>query len=259
MISATEWVFLAWDTFHRYEADALRATGEKDLTDSDRAAWKDIEGLLDRLGAPYGFTVSDVVNGFMLEAADPPGGGERLADYLTRPKLYQLSRKELSKMSPEDIQSWPPGVEHPQSISTQAGLRGSICRLVGAAAIRRQNALSPGWHLLDAEPLRFQYPDTWSHSTARDLESIEPGWLVKIGVSNPETPPTTIRGTSFTGERFWCRVKETSAENLIVMVVQSDMLYADQHGVHHGDRLTVERRHILDFELPDRKEIQPCS
>jgi hypothetical protein len=95
MITKTEWVLLAWNTFHCFEGDALIRTGKSELSESDRGALRDVCGLLDRLGEPYGLNVSDVINGMMLEACDPPGGEERLADYVDRRKLYELSSEEL--------------------------------------------------------------------------------------------------------------------------------------------------------------------
>jgi hypothetical protein len=65
-----------------------------------------------------------------MAASDPPGGNERLAGYIGRRKLYQLSREELLRMSPEDIDTWP-NTGPVQSISEQADLRGKICRLAG--------------------------------------------------------------------------------------------------------------------------------
>jgi hypothetical protein len=135
-LTKAEWTFLAWNTFHCFEAIALRITGGRDLTDRDRAAWKDIEGLLDRLGAPYGLNVEDVINGFTRESCDPPSGNERLASYIGRPKLYEMSREELAKMSPEDVDRWP-STEHAESVSEQADLRKNCCRIAGILAIRR--------------------------------------------------------------------------------------------------------------------------
>src|SRR5262245_51883634 len=140
MITKTEWVFLAWNTFHRFESDALRAAGMEDLTESDRALLEDICGLLDRLGEPYSLTVSDVINGMILESADPPAGEERLADYIVRRKLYELSPEELLKVSPEDLDKWPHGELRP--ISEQAKLRANCCRLAGAIAMKVADSMS---------------------------------------------------------------------------------------------------------------------
>jgi hypothetical protein len=119
------------------------------------------------------------------------------------------------------------------------------------------NHLTEAWSLIDSAARHREYPKTWDHPAAEQLNRIIPGCRVKIGVevededswqqvqsdakaAGIEHPPR--------GERFWCRVVEVTVDVIEVEVEQPDMLFADLHGVHDEDLLIVERRHILDIE-----------
>jgi hypothetical protein len=104
--------------------------------------------------------------------------------------------------------------------------------------------LAPGYHLTDSQQKNRDCPQTWDYPTAEQLDRIAPSWLVKIGVENPSD---SFGDPPISGERFWCRVKKVTADGIVVKVEQADMLMADLHHVHHGDLLTVERRHIIDL------------
>ena len=58
--------------------------------------------------------------------------------------------------------------------------------------------------------------------------------MVKVGVTHPELD----------GERFWGLVKEKNGANIVIQVDQ-DMLYTDQHGVMDQDVLIVQEQNIF--------------
>ena len=45
------------------------------------------------------------------------------------------------------------------------------------------------------------------------------------------------------GERFWCKVESDENGTLTVVV---DNILVGMHGIRHGDRLTLQREHVLE-------------
>jgi hypothetical protein len=112
-------------------------------------------------------------------------------------------------------------------------------------------SLSPGWQFIDGKQCRGQY-DTWDRLSEYAVDYICDGWLVKIGVSSEK--PILIGPSKIHAERFWCRVEQNNMTNgIIVRVVQSDMLFADLHGIHHDDLLRIDTPWVMDVQLSDKE------
>jgi hypothetical protein len=91
-----------------------------------------------------------------------------------------------------------------------------------------------GFTLIDSAERSQTHPDSWAHPDEKTLERIEPGYVVKIGLTHPD----------LSGERFWGLVKERTVTGLLVQVDQ-DMLYTSQHGISDRDILWVEEQNVF--------------
>ncbi len=97
-----------------------------------------------------------------------------------------------------------------------------------------------GFMLIDSAERSKHHPDTWAHPAQETLEQIQPGYIVKVGVTH----------AALGGERFWGLVKEKTGDTIAIQVDQ-DMLSSEQHRVADGDILIVHERNI--FGIIDRQ------
>lgn len=94
--------------------------------------------------------------------------------------------------------------------------------------------LKGGFTLIDSAQRSTDHADTWAHPEQEVLDRIQPDYFVKVGVTH----------TELSGERFWGRVKSRAGANIIIEVDQ-DMRYSDQHGVSDQDVLIVQEQNVF--------------
>jgi hypothetical protein len=93
--------------------------------------------------------------------------------------------------------------------------------------------LKNGFTLIASLERSQTHPDTWAHPHDEALKRIEVGYFVKVGVTHPD----------LSGERFWGLVKERAGPGIVIEVDQ-DTCYADQHGISDKDILSVTERNV---------------
>lgn len=92
-----------------------------------------------------------------------------------------------------------------------------------------------GFTLIDSEQRSRDNPQTWGHPDAESLGRIEPGYFVKIGVSQ----------SGFSGERFWGRVIKRVGSDIFIQIDQANLLASSEHGLCDGDIVIVREKNIF--------------
>ena len=83
--------------------------------------------------------------------------------------------------------------------------------------------------ILDGVAMNRKHPATFGIPDERERGAVMVGDCVKITVER---------------ERFWVDVVEADGEKLVVRV-ESDLIDTEDHGLHQGDTLEIERRHVI--------------
>ena len=91
-----------------------------------------------------------------------------------------------------------------------------------------------GYALIDSEARSRSHPDSWAHPDEAALSQIDAGYLVKIGVTHPDS----------SGERFWGVVKQRNDRTLVIQVDQ-DLNYSSLHGLADKDILLVGEQNVF--------------
>lgn len=94
--------------------------------------------------------------------------------------------------------------------------------------------LENGYALIDSAQRLKDHPDSWAHPNREELERIETGYFIKVGVTHPER----------SGERFWGRVKDRSGSDITIQIDQ-DLLHSSLHGLSDKDILIVQEYNVF--------------
>jgi hypothetical protein len=93
---------------------------------------------------------------------------------------------------------------------------------------------SNGYTLFDSERKSKTHPEHWEHPPAEALDRIQPGFVVNVGVTHPESA----------GERFWGVVQGMDDAGITIQIDQK-LVCSKEHGLNYKDDVCVERRHIF--------------
>ena len=111
--------------------------------------------------------------------------------------------------------------------------------------------MKPGITFTNGEDHNRQHPESFHVPATWQKESIQPGDLVKIGI---EDELDRSGNSGLTPERVWVRITQVTT-NGFEGTVDNRLLSADYYGLHYGDVLSFEARHILDVETVDEQQM----
>ncbi|QOR74594.1 hypothetical protein IMZ16_03940 [Cruoricaptor ignavus] len=90
-------------------------------------------------------------------------------------------------------------------------------------------------HLVNAQEMKKQHPETFCAPSDDDLRNIEPGDFVKVSVM---------------GERFWVEV-ETISPEAVTGRIDNDLVCTADHGLILNDRLHINKECIYNILFND--------
>lgn len=82
---------------------------------------------------------------------------------------------------------------------------------------------------VDAQEMHRLHPLTFEAPLQDDLDKLKAGEFVKVCCANTE--------------RFWCII-QTIEGNEITATVDNNLFHSAEHGIHFGDTVKFEKRHI---------------
>lgn len=93
--------------------------------------------------------------------------------------------------------------------------------------------------LTDAQAMHREFPRTFHVPPAEHLAALNIGFLAKV-CAEPE--------------RFWVVITARSGDRLRG-IVDNDLLKSDEHGLHVGDTIEFEERHVYAIEPPSAQTL----
>lgn len=88
--------------------------------------------------------------------------------------------------------------------------------------------------LTDAQEMHRQNPTTFEVPSTEELAAVNVGYFAKV-CADPE--------------RFWVRVTGRTGSTLYG-IIDNDLLRSETHGLHCGELVEFEERHIYAIQLP---------
>ena len=110
--------------------------------------------------------------------------------------------------------------------------------------------MSLEWKYIDANERSILYPATFEVPCMHMLQSVKPGWFVKVGVEFDDGEGDDETG--WNGERFWTEVVSVD-DGVIIGRVDNNLLVKD-HGIEYGDLLEFSFSNILEV-LPPTEDV----